>query len=71
MTEARELLTTAEVADLADVSVETVRRWVKAGYLRPALRYPTGRERFRRNDVVDLLRPDDDPNGDTPIQAAS
>lgn len=49
-----ELLTTAEVAELAKISKVTVTRAVKAGRLTP-LRTPGGHFRFRRSDVDALL----------------
>lgn len=54
-----ELLTTAEVADLAGVSKITITRAVKAGRINP-LRTPGGHFRFRRGDVDALL------NGESP-----
>lgn len=44
-------LTTAQVADLYEVSPNTVRRWVEGGHLVPALRTPTGQMRFSREAV--------------------
>jgi len=49
-----ELLTTAEVAELAGVSKITITRAVKAGRITP-LRTPGGHFRFRRGDVDALL----------------
>ncbi len=44
------LLTAREVADLLDVSTETVLRWVRAGKL-PAVRLPSGALRFPMADL--------------------
>jgi excisionase family DNA binding protein len=52
-----ELLTTAEVADLARVSRTTVWRWAADGTLPAAVVLPSGHRRFRRSDVEDLLHP--------------
>lgn len=48
------LLTAPEVADQARVSPETVRRWVREGLL-PAIELPSGRLRFRPEDIEALL----------------
>lgn len=55
--QADELLTTVDVAKLAVVGRGTVLRWVKAGYLAPAITTPGGRMRFRRSDVEAILTP--------------
>jgi excisionase family DNA binding protein len=44
------LLTARTVADLLDLSTETVLRWVRRGEL-PAIRLPSGQLRFRGSDV--------------------
>lgn len=49
-----ELLTTAEVADMAKVSVQTVRRWRFDGDL-PFFRLGYRTVRHRRTDVADLI----------------
>lgn len=54
---ADELLTTAEVADLAGVSRQTVWRWAAEGTLAAAITLPSGHRRFRRSDVETLLAP--------------
>lgn len=56
----RPLLTTAEVARLVGVNVDTIHRWVDAGYLRVVRVGPRGRFRFRQEDVERLI------NGETP-----
>ena len=44
------LLNARAVAELLDLSVETVFRWVKAGKL-PAIRLPGGAIRFRESEI--------------------
>jgi excisionase family DNA binding protein len=44
-----------EAADLMGVSVDTLRRWERAGRI-TAVRTPTGHRRFKRSDVEALLR---------------
>lgn len=51
-----ELLTTGEVAELADVHPSTVRQWVDRGQL-AAITLPSGILRFRREDVEKILTP--------------
>lgn len=53
-----DLLTSAEVADLARISRATIGRAVKKGRLTP-LRTPGGHFRFRRSDVDALLAGDE------------
>jgi excisionase family DNA binding protein len=50
-----ELLTTAEVARVFKVARSTVSNWAAQGLL-PHTRTPSGRLRFRRTDVEDVLR---------------
>jgi len=50
------LLSTSEAARLLDVSDETLRRWTKEGLIRH-VRMPSGRPRYRRSDVLELLTP--------------
>lgn len=50
-----ELLTIAQAADVLGVSVVTLRRWDRSGALK-ALRTPTNRMRYRREDVLSALR---------------
>lgn len=52
-----ELLTAQQVADRLVVHVESVRRWTRAGDL-PAVRLPSGRYRYRAEDVEALTAPD-------------
>ena len=72
------LLRIDDVAEMANVSRDTVHRWIKAGYLTPAGRTPvtpeaaaagrTGSPRFTRASVVELLRAPvrhDDPDRPT------
>lgn len=47
------MLRVGEAAALLEVSVETVRRWDKRGYL-TAVRTPSGQRRFRRSDLEAL-----------------
>lgn len=51
-----ELLTTAEVAEMLDVDVRTVSRWVNAGRLSPAVQAPglRGARLFHPTDVARL-----------------
>jgi excisionase family DNA binding protein len=53
---ADDLLTTGESADIVGVSVDTIKRWERAGKI-TSLRTPTGHRRFRRGDVEALLQP--------------
>jgi excisionase family DNA binding protein len=52
-----DLLTTADVADMAGVSRQTVWRWAADGTLAAAVTLPSGHHRFRRSDVEALLAP--------------
>lgn len=45
-----DLLTTAEAAELAGVTVEVIRQWAKRGHL-PRLTAPDGSRRWRAGDV--------------------
>jgi excisionase family DNA binding protein len=56
---ARELLTTAEVAEMLRVSRSTVTRYARLGQL-PVIRLPSGYLRFRREDIERLLAQGDD-----------
>ena len=56
MTPQQPLLSTSEVAELADVNPATVSRWVATGKL-AAITLPSGILRFRREDVEALLTP--------------
>lgn len=51
-----ELLTAQEVAQRLSVHVESVRRWTRRGEI-PAVRLPSGRYRYRSQDVADLVAP--------------
>lgn len=52
---AQRLLTTADVADIFQVTPETVARWVRDGLV-PALKAPGGGGyRFRQSDIDDFL----------------
>jgi excisionase family DNA binding protein len=50
-----ELLTAQQVAERLSVHVESVRRWTRQGDL-PAIRLPSGRYRYREDDVAALVR---------------
>lgn len=52
-----ELLTAQQVADRLSVHVESVRRWTRQGDL-AAVRLPSGRYRYRSEDVASLVRGD-------------
>lgn len=60
MTSDQTYLSTAEVAELFHtefgISETSVRRWVRKGQLKPAITLPSGRMRFRREDVEAILR---------------
>jgi excisionase family DNA binding protein len=49
------LLTAAQVAERLAVHVESVRRWTREGKL-AAIKYPSGRRRYRVEDVDAMLR---------------
>lgn len=51
-----ELLAVGDAAAALGVSVDTLRRWERAGRI-SALRTPTGHRRFRREDLDQLLTP--------------
>lgn len=53
-TEAPDLLTVPEVAELTRVSDETVHRWCRLGQL-PYVSLPSGLKRIRRADVQAFL----------------
>lgn len=46
-----ELLTTADLARIADVVPDTVRVWERAGKITPAFRTPSGISLYRREDA--------------------
>jgi excisionase family DNA binding protein len=52
-----ELLTAQEVAERLSVHVESVRRWTRRGEL-PAVRLPSGRYKYRADDVDAMIRGD-------------
>ena len=52
-----ELLTAQEVAERLSVHPESVRRWTREGKL-AAVPLPSGRKRYRAEDVEALLRGD-------------
>jgi excisionase family DNA binding protein len=52
-----ELLPPAESASLIGISVDTLKRWEKAGRI-SSLRTPHGHRRYRRGDVEALLTTD-------------
>ena len=54
MMESTELLTEREVAALLRVAQSTVGRWAARGLI-PVIVLPSGRRRFRRDDVTLLL----------------
>lgn len=49
------LISVGEAAARVGVSVDTIKRWEKAGKLAQAQRTPTGHRRFRRADIERLL----------------
>ena len=52
-----DLLSTAEAAAMIpDCNEQTLRRWARAGSV-PAVRLPSGKLFFRREDIEDLLVP--------------
>lgn len=46
------MMTTGDVAKYLDVSISTVRHWVKLGYLPVAWKTPTGYLKFDENDII-------------------
>ncbi|AOD20236.1 hypothetical protein IM25_00115 [Rhodococcus sp. p52] len=50
----RDLIPVGEAAKLLGVSVDTVKRWEKAGRI-SSVRTPTGHRRFDRDEVLALL----------------
>ena len=56
--DAEELLTPQEVSQLFRVDPKTVTRWARAGKL-SSIRTLGGHRRYRRVEVMGLLRPDD------------
>jgi excisionase family DNA binding protein len=53
------LLTVREVAEFLNIHVNTVRRWSDLGILRSYRIGPRSDRRFRREDVVGFLPPED------------
>jgi excisionase family DNA binding protein len=53
--EARELLTVSEVAERCHVSRQTVYNWVRAGHLRPAVKYREGTGWVPLFDPADIV----------------
>lgn len=56
MTSDEAYLTTKQAAERLRTSPETVRRWVRDGKL-AAITYPSGRRKFRPQDVDAILTP--------------
>ena len=54
-TNSHPLMSATQVADVFGVSRQTVARWASEGVL-PAIRLPSGRFRFRRQDIEELLQ---------------
>jgi len=52
-----DLLSTAEVLDIFNISCSTLDRWIDDGILPVIQPYPRGERRFRRADIDQLLRP--------------
>lgn len=67
MTETDEqLLSIGDAAIIAGVTVQSLRRWADAGEV-PSVVTPGGHRRFRRSDVIGLLKaPDAATEKDTP-----
>ena len=61
---AEELLTVKQAAELLQVTVNTVKRYIYAGLL-PAFKIPGGQHRIKREDIDGLLTPE------TPQQASA
>lgn len=60
--QAPELLTAAEAAEILDVNVETVRRWIRKGVLHPARRLGRGsRTMLHRGEVLELAGYEPEP----------
>jgi excisionase family DNA binding protein len=49
-------LTVGEVARMLNVHIETIRRWSNQGIVRAYRIGPRGDRRFRKEDVINLLR---------------
>lgn len=63
-----ELCTADKVAEMLDVKPESVRRWARQGKL-PFVQLPSGRMRFRREDVVALL--EQKPESESPAEVSA
>ena len=50
-----DLLAIGAVAQILNVSIQTLRRWEKNGLIITARRTPTGHRRYRRGDIERLL----------------
>ncbi|MEU2433644.1 helix-turn-helix domain-containing protein [Streptomyces sp. NPDC007861] len=61
----RRLLTTAEAAEVAQVSPACIRQWVRRGYLRPVARYGK-RNLYREDHVLRAERDRRNPGGPPP-----
>ena len=53
-------IATGEAAKLIGVSIDTLKRWEKAGRIK-ASRTPSGHRRFTRSDVLALLEEPEEP----------
>lgn len=53
------VLTVREVAHLLNIHVNTVRRWSDTGILKSYRIGPRGDRRFRRDDIIVVLQPED------------
>jgi SLT domain-containing protein len=51
-----ELLTTSELARALGLSLRSVQRYIRAGYITPELTTPGGHHRWRLDDVREQLR---------------
>lgn len=59
------MLTRAEAAELAGVTVRTITRWQRDGLIR-TYRGVTNRVRFKRAEVLEIVRCDPDPEPPKP-----
>jgi excisionase family DNA binding protein len=62
------VLTVRGVAHLLNIHVNTVRRWSDIGILKSYRIGPRGDRRFRRDDILVLLQPEDESTSSLSLQ---